>query len=178
LSRLRRHLTYSNVMVTVLAFIVLGGTAFAVAKLGKNTVGSKQLKAGAVHTADIADGAVTAGKLAGATTTVRSATATVPLTCTETTFSPTNSTLFCSGQKSLTVPCEPGEHATGGGFTPSTTSGSPSSSTSQLESRPDPTSGTPTGWYVNASGFGSNSGTSPVPHPPDPQFTAYAVCST
>ena len=32
MSGIRKHLTYSNVMVTVLAFVVLGGTAWAVAK--------------------------------------------------------------------------------------------------------------------------------------------------
>jgi hypothetical protein len=147
-------------------------------------VGSKQLKAGAVHTADIGDGAVTAEKLApgaaSGSATVRSTTDTVPLSCTESSFAPGNYTLFCNGTKSVTVSCQPGEHATGGGFTPSTSgTASPSSSSSVGESRPDPPGGTPTGWYVNASGFGTNSGSSPgLAHPPDPQVTVYAVCST
>jgi hypothetical protein len=48
---LRSKLTYANVMVTILAFAVLGGgTAFAAkeALLPKNSVGAKQLKPGAV----------------------------------------------------------------------------------------------------------------------------------
>jgi Collagen triple helix repeat (20 copies) len=46
---LRSKLTYANVMVTVLAFCVLGGgTAFAATQLPGNSVGTKQLKKGAV----------------------------------------------------------------------------------------------------------------------------------
>jgi hypothetical protein len=50
MKRLRGKLTYSNVMVTVLAFVVLaGGTAYAASEiLPKNSVGSKQIKKGAV----------------------------------------------------------------------------------------------------------------------------------
>ena len=50
MKRLRGKLTYANVMVTLLAFVVLGGgTAFATqALLPKDSVGTKQLKKGAV----------------------------------------------------------------------------------------------------------------------------------
>ena len=50
MKRLRDKLTYSNVMVTVLAVVVLGGgTAYAATQLlPKNSVGPKQLKKGAV----------------------------------------------------------------------------------------------------------------------------------
>ena len=50
LKRLRGKLTYSNVMVTVLAFVVLaGGTAYAATEmLPKNSVGTKQLAKEAV----------------------------------------------------------------------------------------------------------------------------------
>jgi hypothetical protein len=56
--RIRRHLTYSNVMVTILAFIVLtGGTA--VALTGSNTVQSDDLGPGAqVKAPDVAANAV------------------------------------------------------------------------------------------------------------------------
>jgi hypothetical protein len=55
MKRLRGKLTYSNVMVTVLAFIVLaGGTAYAATEmLPKNSVGSKQIKKGAVGPAKL-----------------------------------------------------------------------------------------------------------------------------
>jgi hypothetical protein len=62
--RIREHLTYANVMTTVLAFIVLaGGTAFAAGQLAKNSVGKKQLKANAVTTTKIKKGAVTKAKI-------------------------------------------------------------------------------------------------------------------
>ncbi len=58
MGRIRRHLTYSNVMVTILAFIVLtGGTA--VALNGANTVQSDDLGPGAqVKAPDVAANAV------------------------------------------------------------------------------------------------------------------------
>jgi hypothetical protein len=46
--RLKGKLTYANVMVTILAFIVLGGAAYAATKLPKNSVGTKQIKNQAV----------------------------------------------------------------------------------------------------------------------------------
>ena len=54
--RIRGKLTYANVMVTILAFIVLaGGSAFAATQmLPKNSVGPKQLRKGAVTTTKIA----------------------------------------------------------------------------------------------------------------------------
>jgi hypothetical protein len=61
----RKRLTYANVMSSIAVFLVLaGGTAFAAAKLGKNTVGSKQLKNNAVTSAKIKKGAVTGSKIA------------------------------------------------------------------------------------------------------------------
>jgi hypothetical protein len=64
LKRVASKLTYANVMVTILAFVVLaGGTAFAAGQLGKNTVGSKQLKKNAVTAAKIKNNAVTTAKI-------------------------------------------------------------------------------------------------------------------
>jgi hypothetical protein len=52
--RIRGKLTYSNVMVTVLAVLVLGGgSAYAATHLGKESVGAKQLKKGAVTPAKL-----------------------------------------------------------------------------------------------------------------------------
>jgi hypothetical protein len=65
--RLGGKLTYANVMVTILAFIVLGaGGAYAASQLGKNSVGTKQLKKSAVTAAKIKNGAVTPAKLSAA----------------------------------------------------------------------------------------------------------------
>ena len=61
---MRPRLTYANVMVTILAFIVLGGGAYAAVKLPRNSVGSKQIKASAVTRAKIANGAVDGSKVA------------------------------------------------------------------------------------------------------------------
>lgn len=63
MSRIRPHLTYANVMVTLLAFIVLGGVAYAATTLPKNSVGTKQLKKKAVTAAKIKAGAVSGAKV-------------------------------------------------------------------------------------------------------------------
>lgn len=44
----RIHLSYANVMATVAVFLALGGGAYAAAQLPENSVGSKQIKKGAV----------------------------------------------------------------------------------------------------------------------------------
>ncbi len=63
MNKLRKRLTYANVMSSIAVFLVLGGaTAFA-AGLAKNSVGSKQLKKNAVTTAKIKKNAVTTAKI-------------------------------------------------------------------------------------------------------------------
>jgi hypothetical protein len=79
-----RRLTYANVMSTIAVFLVLGGAAFAAAKVGKKSVGPNQLKANAVTSkkikknavtkAKIANGAVNFSKLAAGTNLIASAT--------------------------------------------------------------------------------------------------------
>lgn len=59
---LREKLTYANVMASLAVFLVLGG-ATAFAALGKNTVGTKQLKNNAVTTKKIKNKAVNTNKL-------------------------------------------------------------------------------------------------------------------
>ena len=57
--RIRSHLTYANVMVTLLAFVVLaGGAAYAA-----NTIGSADILDGQVKTPDLANNAVKTGKV-------------------------------------------------------------------------------------------------------------------
>jgi hypothetical protein len=60
---LRRKLSYANVMATIAVFIALGGSAYAVTKLPKNSVGSKQLKKNSVTAAKIKDGTITGQKI-------------------------------------------------------------------------------------------------------------------
>ena len=64
LRKITKRLNYANVMATLAMFCVLGGGAFAAAKLKKDSVGTKQIKANAVKTGELADGAVTTPKLA------------------------------------------------------------------------------------------------------------------
>jgi len=59
----RPKLNYANVIATIALFVALGGAAIA-AGLPKNSVGTKQLKSGAVTPADLRKSAVTAGKIA------------------------------------------------------------------------------------------------------------------
>jgi hypothetical protein len=65
LKALRPRLTFANVMVVVLTFVVLGGGAYAAFKLPKNSVGTKQLKKGAVTKVKISK--ATLRQLQGAT---------------------------------------------------------------------------------------------------------------
>lgn len=60
---IRKRLTYANVMSSIALFLVLGGAAFAAAKLPKNSVGTKQLKKNAVTAAKIKKNAVTSAKI-------------------------------------------------------------------------------------------------------------------
>ena len=68
--RFASRLSYANVMSTVAVFAVLsGGTAYAAGMVGsndikRNAVLSRHIKDGQVHTADVAGGAITRGKLA------------------------------------------------------------------------------------------------------------------
>lgn len=59
----RPHLNYANVIATIALFVALGGAAIA-AGLPKNSVGTTQLKRGAVTAAKLKRAAVTSGKIA------------------------------------------------------------------------------------------------------------------
>lgn len=63
-NRLRNHLTSAHLMAFAALFVALGGTAFAVSKVPRNSVGPAQLKRGAVKTQDISRAAVTRHKIA------------------------------------------------------------------------------------------------------------------
>ena len=52
---MRRHLTYANVVSSLCLFFALGGTAYAVSQLPKNSVGAEQIKAGAVRSSEVKD---------------------------------------------------------------------------------------------------------------------------
>ena len=58
LNRFRHRLTYANVMVTIVAFIVLGGGAYAAIHLPKGSVGGRQLKRNAVTSPKVKNGSL------------------------------------------------------------------------------------------------------------------------
>lgn len=65
MSRIRERITYANVASTIALFLALGGaTAFAAVNLGKNSVGTRELKPNAVKTGQLAKNAVRTGKIA------------------------------------------------------------------------------------------------------------------
>ena len=70
---LKSKLSYANVISTICLFLLLGGGAAAAAgKLGKNTVGAKQVKKNAIVTAKVKKEAITEVKLkAGAVTNAK-----------------------------------------------------------------------------------------------------------
>jgi hypothetical protein len=55
---LRGRLTYANVVSTLCIFVLLGGGAYAATRLPKNSVGTKQLKNGAVTGAKVKAGSL------------------------------------------------------------------------------------------------------------------------
>ena len=57
---MRRHLTYANVVSSLCLFFALGGTAYAVSQLPRNSVGAEQIKAAAVRSSEVKDGALRA----------------------------------------------------------------------------------------------------------------------
>jgi len=61
--RFRPRLTFANVTSVSALFIALGGSAYAVTELPKNSVGTKQLKDSAVTTKKVTNGAVTGAKI-------------------------------------------------------------------------------------------------------------------
>lgn len=60
----RPQLTYANVVASLALFVALGGASYAATSLPRGSVGPKQIRAEAVRTGKLADGAVTAAKLA------------------------------------------------------------------------------------------------------------------
>src|SRR6476659_3594793 len=58
LARFLSQLSYANVVSTICLFVVLGGTAYAATALPNNSVGSAQLKANAVTSEKVRDGAL------------------------------------------------------------------------------------------------------------------------
>ena len=62
--KLKGKLTYANVMASVAVFIALRWSAYAALRVPPNSVGTRQLKAASVTTGKLANGAITAAKVA------------------------------------------------------------------------------------------------------------------
>ena len=67
ISRLRNRLTYANVMVTLLLFMVLGGGAYAAFHLPKNSVKSSNIVNGQVRSPDVKNNGLTGTDIKAAT---------------------------------------------------------------------------------------------------------------
>ena len=63
MSRLHEHISYANVMATLAVFIALGGSAYAVAQLPRNSVGAAQIKRNAVGTSELRNRTVRLGDI-------------------------------------------------------------------------------------------------------------------
>ena len=60
MQKIRKHLSYANVVSTLCLFVLLGGGAYAAIKLPKNSVTSKQVKNGSIKGIDLAKHSITA----------------------------------------------------------------------------------------------------------------------
>ncbi|HWO84617.1 MAG TPA: hypothetical protein VNM38_12630 [Solirubrobacterales bacterium] len=63
MKQITKRLTYANVMSSIAVFLVLGGATALAAGLGKNSVGTKQLKKNAVTGAKVKNGSLGPGDL-------------------------------------------------------------------------------------------------------------------
>jgi len=74
--RLHPHLSYANVMATAAVFIALGGSAYAVTQLPRDSVGAAQIKRGAVGASELRTGAVSSRSIRDRSVTLRDISAT------------------------------------------------------------------------------------------------------
>src|SRR6476620_7771496 len=65
--KIRAKLTYSNVISTLCLFLILGGGAYAAARLPKNSVGPRQIKPNAVSGTKVKNGTLTGADINAST---------------------------------------------------------------------------------------------------------------
>jgi hypothetical protein len=121
-ARLRSHLNYANVMATVAVFVALGGSSYAAITLSKNSVKSKHIGKGEVRGADIAKGAVNSRKVENFSLRANDfkpgqlpAGPQGPQGVKGDAGATSVKVRIAKGFDKVTVNCEPGERATGGG---------------------------------------------------------------
>jgi hypothetical protein len=164
MKRVRGRLTFANVMSTIAVFLALGGGVAVAAGLAKNSVKSKQIKAGAVKRAELAANSVTAPKVANGSLLGEDFAAgqlpsgpTGPIgptgpagvegqagaTSVQTREGP-QVTVPAGGGNTATASCLAGERAVGGGWRIF----GGVSDLNDYENAPTPETGTPTGWEI------------------------------
>src|SRR4051794_21020762 len=63
LTAIRSRLSFANVTACLALFVALGGTGYAAIKLPRNSVGSAQIRSGAVRSSELHKSAVTSGAI-------------------------------------------------------------------------------------------------------------------
>src|SRR5690349_5516150 len=58
MDRVRKHVTFANVASLMALVFAMGGTGYAISSLPKNSVGTRQLKQGAVVSSKVKDGSL------------------------------------------------------------------------------------------------------------------------
>jgi hypothetical protein len=152
MSRLRSFRPSPALAISIVA-LVLAATGTATAAHYVITR-SRQIKPGAVSGRNIARGTITLRNLASSTSSGLK-----PSLHVET----TNGTVPAGGTQTIKSNCPTGQQATGGGY-------GNNPNVLVLESRPDPTVGTPRGWVVTAADVALPASNENVP--------VYAVCSS
>lgn len=134
-------------------------------------------------------GSVAPGSTGLTTTTARQHDETIELTCAPPQPAPANGpnaeSQSCSATETAKAACVPGEVASGGSSDSSSSrSGNPPGGYSSefitvTDDRPDPTTGTPSGWAADfkVDSFSVNYN-GPVSRPPDPTVTIHVVCAS
>jgi hypothetical protein len=120
LAILRRHRPSPAMVVALVAlFVALGGTSYSAITLSKNSVKSKHIANGQVKRADIAEGAVNSARVADFSLSGRDfKPGQIPVGPQGPKGDPgaTNAIVrIAHGHGNVTVNCQPGERATGGG---------------------------------------------------------------
>jgi hypothetical protein len=174
---LRPRLTYANVMATVALFVALGGGAYAATALPANSVGSKQLKDGAVVRGKIKNNAINRSKVLDNSLTgadiKESSVARVPLAKTADTAAALDKATYKtaagtapagSAANVATATCDGGQHVIGGGV---------KLDNAMIglvnDSYPDSNN---TAWTARVGNASSGGSAAPF------NFTVYAICTT
>ena len=113
LARFRPRLTFANVVSLVALFVALGGSAYAVSSLPKNSVGSRQLKKNSVTGRKVKNGSLSGADINESS--LRDVPVGVAIRQKVLTLANNSVAGAGAGADDGTVRCAVGEHAIGGG---------------------------------------------------------------